>query len=509
MRNSFYGRVVHGVSAGLVGQSLIIAQNIVLVPLFLRLWGTALYGDWLAMSAAATYLSMMDAGLQTYSVNLMTIHYSRREYDEFHRVLHSAMLLYLATVLAGMVIIACVTTWIPWNQFLHLRSLGRMESSVVFLLIASSTLVAIPVGLVTGVYRSVGEFARGQQIANIARTALLAATIVAMTIGCGPLFLAGLTALVPLATLAVAAYDLHKRHPDIHIGISRGSFRIALRFIAPSLFFFLVPLSNLLSVQGTSILLSTALGSTALVLFVSSRTLANLVRQLFTATNCTLWPEITTLYACGDFSRLRALHWRVCKLSLSVSIAAAGFLYFFNGHIFRVWTGNRLQGDPVLMGLFLLNTVSTSLWYTSGNFQGAINMHKDFSIRWLLSAMSTLGLSFLLVPYWGSTGIAAALLLSELLFMSLGVMRRTCHIVNESTTRLLVDIARSCVPLAMILMVSAWALSLMCEQSWAGLIVGGILYAAIASTLIWFFLLLANERRRVWSGVCTLLARQS
>jgi O-antigen/teichoic acid export membrane protein len=509
MHASLYRRVAHSVSANLAGQVLAAAQNIVLVPLFLRMWGMEVYGDWLALSAAAAYLSMVDAGLQMYAVNLMNIYYSRREYNEFHQVLHSALLLYLAMVSAAAVIVACGAVWVPWDGFLHLRLLGRTESGTIFLLVAFSALAAIPVGLVLGVYRSIGEFARGQQIGNAMRLALLIATCAAIATDRGPLFLAGLMAGLPLLTFAIIAFDLRRRHSDIHIGIRRGSLRAALRFVAPSLFFFLFPLANLLSIQGTSILLSAALGSTSLVLFASTRTVTNLVRQLFSVTTWALWPEITTLYACGDFGRLRILHWRACKLSVSISVAVASFLFFFNGHVFRVWTGDRLQGDPAMTGIFLLNAVFASLWSISGTFQLAMNMHKNLAVRSLLSAVSTVALSCILVRHWGGTGIAAALLVSELLFSSLGVIRATCRILHESMLRLSVDIVCSCVPLALILLVSAWALSLLCEQSWVGLITGGIFHAIIASTTVWFFLLLADERRRVWSQVRSFAAGHS
>jgi O-antigen/teichoic acid export membrane protein len=509
MHASLYRRVAHGVSANLVGQVLVAAQNIVLVPLFLRTWGIVLYGDWLALSAAAAYLSMMDAGLQMYAVNLMNMHYSRREYSEFHQVLHSALLLYLAMVSVGVVITVCGAMWIPWDHFLHLSLLGRTESSTIFLLVAFSALAAIPVGLVAGVYRSIGEFARGQQVGNAMRLALLIATCVAILTGCGPLFLAGLMAGLPFLTFAIVAFDLRRRHSEIHLGIHHGSLRVALPFVSPSLFFFLFPLANLLSIQGTSILLSAALGSTSLVLFMSTRTIANLAKQLFNAMNVALLPEVTSLYATGDLGRLRSLHLRTCKFTLTVAVAAASFLFFFNGHVFQAWTGGRLQGDPMLAGVFLLSAVASSFWFTSGTFQMAVNIHKNAAVRSLLTATSTIALSCVLVGRWGGMGIAVSLLVSELLFSSFGVIRVTCRILHESMPRLLADIARSCVPPAMILLLSAWALGLLCKQSWGGLITGGILHAIVASATVWFFLLLTDERRRAWSRMRSLAAGHS
>jgi len=509
MHASLHHRLAHGVSANLVAQILAAVQNIVLVPLFLSMWGTVLYGDWLALSAAAAYLSMMDAGLQMYAVNLMNMHYSRREYNEFHQVLHSALLLYLAMVGTGLVIVACGAAWIPWDRLLHLQLLGGAESSILFLLVAFSALAAIPVGLVAGIYRSIGEFARGQQVGNAMRLVLLLATCVAMRAGRGPLFLAALMAGLPFLTFAVVALDLRKRHSDIRIGIHRGSLRVALPFVAPSLLFFLFPLAYLLSIQGTSILLSAVLGSTSLVLFTATRTVANLAKQLFNAMNLALLPEVTSLYATGDLGRLRNLHLRTCKFTFTVAVAAASFLFFFNGHVFRVWTGGRLQGDPALAGIFLLSAVSSSLWFTSSMFQMAVNMHKNAAARALLTAISTIALSCVLVGRWGSAGVAMALLISETLFSSLGVIKVTCRILHESAPRLLANIARSCTSPAMILLLSGWALSLLCKQSWVGLIAGGVFHALIASATIWFFLLLADERRRAWLRVRSLAAGQT
>src|SRR5580658_8355117 len=62
-----------------VTQFLTVLTQLVLPPLFLHVFGTSLYGQWLTLSAAVSYISTLNYGVQTYTNMQMTIHYNRGE----------------------------------------------------------------------------------------------------------------------------------------------------------------------------------------------------------------------------------------------------------------------------------------------------------------------------------------------------------------------------------------------------------------------------------------------
>ena len=88
-------RVTGGTVGNVLGQVINVAGQFVLVPIFLTYWGSQLYGEWLTLSAAVAYLTLVDFGIQSYVINRMNQCYVRGELEACSRILHSALYLYL------------------------------------------------------------------------------------------------------------------------------------------------------------------------------------------------------------------------------------------------------------------------------------------------------------------------------------------------------------------------------------------------------------------------------
>jgi len=438
-----------------------------------------------------------------YVVNLMNVHRTRQEYAEFHQVLHSALLLYLTITVAASAVVLSIAWQVPWVNLLKLEVIGQEMAAVLFILISVSILASLLAGLLSGIYRCIGEYDRGQNVGNAVRLINLVATFAALLADGGPIIVVGLMALQPFLALGIVIHDLRRRHRDIEIGLSKASWRQARTFFGPGMLFFLFPLSNSLTVQGTSIVLSATLGSTSLVLFTTTRTLANLLRQLFSAMNTALWPEVTSLYAAGDFGRLRLLHSKACKYAFAGSFAVATFLFFFGPSIYKEWTRHRVEPDMVLFGIFLVVAVSESLWFTSGTFQAAVNLHRNSAVRSLLAALTTISLALILVHFWKERGVGLAVLVAELLFLSYGLMRNTCRIIEESAASLLVNILLRSAPFAICSVLLSWGLSVAVKEHWSGLLLAGVLYGLSVAMTAKIFLLDDIEKKRVRSWMTT------
>ena len=98
-------RVAKALNATLFGHMIARLGSFVLVPLFLGRWSASVYGEYLALFAAVSYLSGLDIGMQLATVNRLTKAYAKKDLDEYRLVQHSALTFYLcvaggATVLA-------------------------------------------------------------------------------------------------------------------------------------------------------------------------------------------------------------------------------------------------------------------------------------------------------------------------------------------------------------------------------------------------------------------------
>src|SRR3954447_19762835 len=85
-------RLTRGTLANILGQVLNTVGQLAQVPVLLSIWGTQIYGEWLALSAMVAYLATLDLGMQTYVVNRMNQCYARGEMGDYTRVLHTGIL---------------------------------------------------------------------------------------------------------------------------------------------------------------------------------------------------------------------------------------------------------------------------------------------------------------------------------------------------------------------------------------------------------------------------------
>ena len=331
-------RVTGGTLGNVLGQVINVAGQFVLVPIFLTYWGNQLYGEWLTLSAAVAYLTLVDFGIQSYVINRMNQCYARGELEACSRILHSALCLYLLVSAVAALLMLSGLWFLPIASWFQFTVTSPASVTVVGMLLTLQIVVAVPTGVIAGIYRAVGEYPREIMISNMFRLGSVILTAVVVAAG-GKL---ASVALLQMLTLAVGMVyvqiDLRRRHPQIHIGLSKADFAEAILFLAPSALFFLIHIATIVIVQGSTLVVSAILGSMSVAVFATSRTLANLLRQGSFSIHNALWPEFTALEARGKHQALGDIHLLTAKILLIFNFSLAVFLYFTAPHIIEFWT---------------------------------------------------------------------------------------------------------------------------------------------------------------------------
>jgi O-antigen/teichoic acid export membrane protein len=433
-------RVTRGVLANGLGQGINACSQVVLVPIFLTYWGKQLYGEWLTLSAVVTYLAVIDFGMQTFVVNRLNQCYANHDSREHTRVLQSALALSLLFVCSASLLAAPVLLFAPIGRWFHFAVTGRWTASAVALVLMMQVLGAIPTGLIAGVYRTVGEYPRGQMVANGRNVAVLCLAVAAILAGGGPLAVA----CVQLGALVLAGgftwWDLARRHPEIRLGIKQRDLRLAASFLGPSSLFFLIQLSMALTLQGSAILIGAVMGAVSLAVFVPLRTLSNLVRQLIGALFSALWPEFTSLEASRQYEALREAHIFAAKVLVTVSAAAAVFLHFAGRDIVAFWTHNRIPYDSALMDAFLGLLLSQAMWLASSLVLAASNNHREMALVSLGAAAVGLGLGYVGLHRLGLAGLVYGVWSADFLLTGSVVAVRACRLIGQSFARFSVEV---------------------------------------------------------------------
>jgi O-antigen/teichoic acid export membrane protein len=424
-------RVVTALVALSVARAIAVASNVVLVPLFLLSWSPQRYGEWLALSSLVGYLATLDFGMNMAAANRLTQAYAQGDFDGYRRSQTTALFFYLVVAAAGSLVLLALVNVLPLADMLGLQYTTGSEAATVAWLVGLVFLWSMPSGLLTAVYRTTGDVARSQWAANVSQIVTLALVAAVLLHGGGLLAVALAQLAVLAAITAWVLWDVRARDRRLAPAIGRPDWPVLRTLARAGALFVLVMLANAISVQGSVLVLSTALGGVAVATFVAARTMANAVRQVVGAVVNAIWPDITRLDTLGQLRQLRRLHFVLIVGSSTLCAGLAAGLWFAGADLFALWTLGALTPDAWLIRLLLIATVLQSPWLVSLVFTVATNRHRRLAVCWMVASTLGLAVAAALVRHVGTWAVPIGIIVGEGLACYHFVVKDTCRVLDE------------------------------------------------------------------------------
>ena len=428
---SDHRRLLHALVAVFAGRAGLVVGSALLVPLYLSRWTPTVYGEWLAISSVAAYLSTLDLGMSMAGVNRLTRAHARGDAVEYAAAHRAAMSFYLTVAAGGTLALGLIVWTTPLTRWIGLTEMPLHDATWATWLLGATILWAMPSGLIVASYRITGDLARSQWIANIQQGGGLCLAAAVLLAGGGPVVIALTQVGALVLVTAWVAMDIARRHPVLLPPPAPANAQILWSLVRPGLMFVLVMAASAIALQGSVVLVSTVLGGVAVAVFVTTRTLANLVRQVVGSITNVLWPELTRMEALNELSRLRRLHSLLVAASSVLCIGCAATLYYVGADVISRWTLGALTPDPTLLRLLLLLVVLQSPWMVSLIFTTSTNRHARTATYWFLGSVLGLVCAAGLVNPLGAWGVPIGLMLGEAVACYHFVIRDTCRMLGE------------------------------------------------------------------------------
>ncbi len=215
-----------------------------------------------------------------------------------------------------------------------------------------------------------------------------------------------------LGTIGYALFLRHKS-PWIHYGLRHARWDTIKQLASPAFGFIAFPLGSALSIQGFTIMIGALLGPIAVVSFSTLRTLSRLNLQLFGVITNALWPELSRAFGAGNISLARRLHRHAWQASLGLSVIGGAVLWMSGPLIYRLWVRQSVSFNAACFHVLLLVALTTSLVNASSVILMSINCHCRVAVTYAGATAVSLALAGLLIPTFGTTGAAVALLVTD------------------------------------------------------------------------------------------------
>jgi O-antigen/teichoic acid export membrane protein len=425
-------RIAHAFFAFFFGQGIGVVASLLLVPLYLHVWSPALYGEWLALYSVVAYLSNLDFSVQTYAVNRLTQAYAKGDLNEYRIIQHTAFKFYLVVATIGTVAVVLLALLAPIKAWFNLAITSSGGVAWVVLLLGIYFLWTTPASFVTSIYSTTGNLAKTQWLVNTASAVSVGLTTVALVTSPKLPVLAAVQLVGFVFVVCWAVWDMTRHHPELKPGIRNSNMTLLGPMIRQSALFAIIDVGVGAGLQGSNLIVARLAGAAALALFVTTRTLANSIRQVINTIVHSASTDLTRLEALRDNERLRLAFRLVTFATTAGCVAISSSLWYEGASVLHAWTHGKLTPDNTLLRAFLTWLVLQSPWITASSIAQYTNKHRFVAFAFFTSNATALALSLLLIRRLGLAGIPISFVLSEAVVCYHWVIRDACRIVGQA-----------------------------------------------------------------------------
>ncbi|MDE5443674.1 hypothetical protein GWG65_19935 [Bradyrhizobium sp. CSA207] len=451
-------RLLHGWSANFVLIILGVAQQLVLVPVFLHFWSSDTLAAWLAIYAAGSLIVIADCGLQSRAINRFLAFRSCADCDgRTGNFYHGVMRAYLNLVLLLSAVVVAVVELLPPSTMLGFKTTASFDSAMLVMLVGM--LFTLPTNLVSALYRVRGKFGRITWLLCGDLLLIQIAQLVALALF-GSLFAVAIaySAIQLLFGVFLIAIDAPRLFPFLRRRRCVWSWRWGIGQLRRAIPFGVANAAEL-ALMNLPVLLVSAfvVDRVAVAQWGLTRVVASLVRGLCSQMVTPMAAELGHDYAVGDHERLRRHYAYGSVLVTALASAVVAGLLSFWADFFALWTRGGIPLDTSLAVTLLLGAAAVAPSLLALGFANHSN-RADLLVRTKgLHLIVFLGLSVVLIRSLGPLGAALAIVASDLAIqfglLAILVMKQTLHDTFRHVAFLLL--------VAVIIVVPGWALGTM------------------------------------------------
>ena len=423
-------RLIGSFGASVLGPAVTIFIQLVNVPIMLRTWGPELYGEWLILSAAPTYLLLSDLGFGNVAGSDMTMRVNAGDRAGALETFQSTQALVALTSLIIATLLAIVVIFLPVHRMLHLSALSPVETRNTLALLSLNSLIVLQWSTIMAGYRATQRYAVGMLYTNLIRIVEGASIWVVLFSHLRPTAVAAIMLGISAAGTAGLMLQHWRQCPWLSFGFVHARWIRIRRLSRPAFAYMAIPAGNALTTQGMTMMVGIVLGPAAVAIFNPMRTLSRVVLQLSNAVQNSVWPELSAAFGRQDWQLARNLHRAACQFALVCAILVSAVLALAGPRVFAVWTHGQLVLDRPAFYLLLLAALAYVAWNASSAVPLAANRHQRLALLYLVCSAASLGLSGTLTRHLGLPGAAFASLLCDGV-MAVYVVRVSNRLLND------------------------------------------------------------------------------
>jgi len=356
-------RIINALKQSFVSQLLSIANQIVLIPIYLYFWGVEKYGIWLTIIAFSQWFSLIDFGVGHYLPNKLTVLKNRNKLKQYNLVLGTFISVNIVLSVIFMIIGLLFAYIISKNKIIDVSDMvTNFELIVTLTIFIALNIFQSITNFSPIVYVSSNKYYMPSLRRN--QRTILNLIFIPLSLYMDVSFV-GVVSIIFLTEIVVeivSIKDVINNYKFANLKLLKLRWGIIRKYYSGGIWFMGAKLYDINYQSIPIILIQYYISPAAVVLFTLHRTVANIVMQIKTVTTNVIWRESTILFADKNIEMLRDMYLFIQKSSLYFMILAASLLFIYGEEIFSLWLHKDGLFDPSLLVLMLLVVLVQTTW---------------------------------------------------------------------------------------------------------------------------------------------------
>ena len=381
--------------------------------------GQSAYGLWVLVASITVYFSLLDLG---YGVAQVRFAAKYRAEGNTVALNETASTMFFMFSLVGLVaFISALLISLTLGPFFSLDPGQTRTGQVVLLFLSAYIALGFPVSVFGGIVNGFQRTYLNGVVAWITAVVVALVNILVLASGYGLVELVAATTTVRILSYLAYAVNAYRVFPSLSIRWRHFSLSRLREVTGFSVYVLAIDLANKLNYSSDAIVVGAFLGPAAVALWAVAQRLIEIVQRITDQLNSALFPVVVDSSTLDDQDKLQKILIQGTKLSLAMVVPSATCLGLLAKPVVLAWVGPDFKESiPIIYVLSVAVAVRVGNATSSMILKGA-GQHRLLAMTNTMMAVGNVGLSIVLVGYYGLVGVAWGTLI-PIVLVSIGVV---------------------------------------------------------------------------------------
>lgn len=388
-------RILNVIKAMLVSNGLTLLIQLSMVPLMIYALGGEVYGEWLILYTIPSYIILSDFGLITTANTKIDLLCSKKKFLYANKVYFNSNILLFILIFLITIFLFLIVLFLGSYYYSNFNVFLPNEILIIITILMLDSYISLLLNHNSALYRTLKKFNTTVNWQSAGRVIPLLFFLIFILVTHDVLYSSVIMLLVRLIIFLLMCKNLNNSIFWIDRRFFLKSNKELLNLFRVAKSYMLIPLSNMIYLQGTIVAIAFIFNPLVVALYSTLRTYTRLMPQFIGIIGRSRWSEISYCYARKEVNEILKMRNKVFLQTISLSIAMSLFYCLIGDEIYKIWIGSSLEFDKILLILLVFNSLFISWCYSLEVFVLAINKVHFYSFLFFVSNILQLAMGII------------------------------------------------------------------------------------------------------------------